>query len=151
MSDKIDVPVSPKNLLLELMQSASDGATLMTFLQSHLADDALGNVSPRYRLNKAQTIRRVYQLFAMISGGSVNILSNIEEGDFACCRILLTSNTKDIRDVKSVDVRLEHVFNGAIWIRLKPNGQIRSFNVLGDTLALGLSMGRRMVQGKSPA
>ena len=146
MSDKIDAPASPKEMLRQLMHAALNGVAFKAFLQSHLADDALGAVAPRYRLNKAQTIVRFSEFFAMANGGSATMLANMEEGASACCRILLTSNKHDIRTIKSLNTGSGMVFEGALWVDLKPNGRIARLNLVGDALTPGLSLGRQMVR-----
>ena len=146
MSDKIDAPASPKELLRQLMLSATNGVAFKAFLQSHLADDALGAVAPRYQLNKAQTIERMSEFFAMAAGGSATMLANMEEGASACCRILLSSHRHDIRTVKSFNTGSEQVFEGALWVHLKPDGRIASLNLVGDALTPRLSMGLQMVR-----
>ena len=151
MSDKIDAPASPKELLRQLMHAATNGAAFKAFLQSHLADDALGAVAPRYQLNKAQTIERFSEFFAMAAGGSATMLANMEEGASACCRILLTSHKHDIRTVKSLNTGSEQVFEGALWVDLKPDGRIARLNMVGDALTPGLSLGRQMVRAQPGA
>lgn len=151
MSDMIDAPASPKQLLQQLMHAATNGSAFKEFLQNHLADDALGAVAPRYQLDKAQTIERLSDFFAMAAGGSATMLSNVEEGASACCRILLTSHKHDIRTVKSLNAGSEQVFEGAIWIDLKPDGRIARLNLVGDALSVGLSMGRQMIRVQSGA
>jgi hypothetical protein len=151
MSDKIDAPASPKELLRQLMLSATNGVAFKAFLQSHLADDALGAVAPRYQLNKAQTIERMSEFFAMAAGGSATMLANMEEGASACCRILLSSHRHDIRTVKSFNTGSEQVFEGALWMDLKPDGRIARLNLVGDALTPGLSMGRQMVRAQPVA
>lgn len=151
MSDKIDAPASPKELLRQLMLSATNGVAFKAFLQSHLADDALGAVAPRYQLNKAQTIERMSEFFAMAAGGSATMLANMEEGASACCRILLSSHRHDIRTVKSLNTGSEQVFEGALWMDLKPDGRIARLNLVGDALTPGLSMGRQMVRAQPVA
>ena len=151
MSDKIDAPASPKELLRQLMLSATNGVAFKAFLQSHLADDALGAVAPRYQLIKAQTIERMSEFFAMAAGGSATMLANMEEGASACCRILLSSHRHDIRTVKSFNTGSEQVFEGALWMDLKPDGRIARLNLVGDALTPGLSMGRQMVRAQPVA
>ena len=151
MSDKIDAPASPKELLRQLMLSATNGVAFKAFLQSHLADDALGAVAPRYQLNKAQTIERMSEFFAMAAGGSATMLANMEEGASACCRILLSSHRHDIRTVKNFNTGSEQVFEGALWMDLKPDGRIARLNLVGDALTPGLSMGRQMVRAQPVA
>ena len=151
MSDKVDVPASPKELLRQLMHAATNGTTFKEFLQNHLADDALGAVAPRYQLNKAQTIERLIQFFSMAAGGSGTMLANMEEGASACCRILLTSYTLDIRTVKSLKTDSEQVFEGVLWVDLQPDGRIARLNLVGDALTPGLSMGRQMVRAQPGA
>jgi hypothetical protein len=146
MSDKIDAPVSPKEMLRQLMHAAANGAAFKAFLQSHLAEDALGSVAPLYQLDKAQTIVRLTEFFAMAGGGSATMLANMEEGDSACCRILLSSHRHDIRTVKSFNTGSELVFEGALWVHLNPDGRITSLNLVGDALTPGLSMGLQMVR-----
>lgn len=151
MSDKIDAPASPEELLRQLMHAATNGAAFKAFLQSHLADDALGAVAPRYQLDKAQTIARFCEFFAMTAGGSATMLANMEEGASGCCRILLTSNQHDIRTVKSLNTASEQVFEGALWVDLKPDGRIARLNLVADSLAPGLSMGLQMVRAQPGA
>ena len=146
MSDKIDAPVSPKELLRQLMHAAANGATFKAFLQSHLSDGAVGVVAPRYQLDKAQTIERLTEFFAMATGGTAAMLANMEEGLSGCCRILLTSRKHDIRTLKSLNTRSEQVFEGALWVRLKPDGWITSLSLVGDALTPGISMGWQMAR-----
>lgn len=149
MNDMIDAPVSPKELLRQLMHNAANGSAFKEFLQHHLADDALGAVAPRYQLDKAQTIERLSEFFAMAAGGSATMLTNMEEGASACCRILLTSHKHDIRTVKHLNTGSEQVFEGTLWVDLKPDGRIARLNLVGDALTVGLSMGRQMVRADS--
>lgn len=151
MSDIIDAPASPKVLLQQLMHAATSGSAFKEFLQCHLADDALGVVAPRYELNKAQTIKHLSDFFAMAAGGSATMLSNVEEGNSACCRILLTSHKHDIRTVKSLNTGSEQVFEGALWVDLKPDGKIARLHLVGDALTVGLSLGRQMVRAQPDA
>lgn len=151
MSDKIDAPASPKEMLRQLMHAAANGAAFKAFLQSHLAEDALGAVAPRYQLDKAQTIERFSEIFAMAAGGSATMLANMEEGVSACCRILLTSRKHDIRTLKSLNTGSEQVFEAALWVDLKPDGRIARLNLVGDALTPGLSMGRQMVRAQPVA
>ena len=147
MSDKnVDAPASPKELLRQLMHAVTNGAAFRAFLQSHLVEDALGAVAPRYELNKAQTIKRLTEIFAMAAGGSASMLSNIEEGASACCRILLTSRKHDIKTLESLDTGAEQVFEGVIWVDVTPDGKIARLNLVGDALTPALSMGRQMVR-----
>jgi len=148
MSDKIDAPVSPKELLRQLMHAAANGAAFKAFLQSHLAEDALGSVAPLYQLDKTQTIARLTEFFTMAAGGSATMLANMEEGDSACCRILLSSHKHDIRTVKSLNTDSELVFEGALWVQLKPDGRITRLDLVGDALTPGLSMGLQMVRAQ---
>lgn len=151
MSDMIAAPASPKEVLRQLMHAATDGAAFEAFLQSHLADDALGAVAPRYELSKAETIQRLGEVFAMAAGGSATMLSNMQEGASACCRILLTSHKHDIRTLKSLNTGSGLVFEGALWVDQKPDGRIGRLNLVGDALTAGLAMGRQMVRAKPQA
>lgn len=149
MSVEIDAPLSAKEVLRQLMHAASNGATFKSFLQSHLAEDAKGTVAPRYNLNKSQIIQRLSEIFAMVTGGSASMLSNVEEGAMACCRILLTSSKYDLKTLKSLNTGSERVFEGTIWMNLKPDGQIARLDLIGDALTPGLAMGWQMVRDKA--
>ena len=149
MSVEIDAPLSAKEVLRQLMHAASNGATFKSFLQSHLAEDAKGTVAPRYNLNKSQIIQRLSEIFAMVTGGSASMLSNVEEGAMACCRILLTSSKHDLKTLKSLNTGSERVFEGTIWMNLKPDGQIARLDLIGDALTPGLDMGWQMVRDKA--
>ena len=48
----------PKALLNQLVPAASSGTIFKGFLLTHLGEDVQGAVSPRYGLNKPETIKR---------------------------------------------------------------------------------------------
>jgi len=149
MNDMIAAPVGPKELLSQLMHAVTNCSAFKEFLQHHLADDALGVVAPRYELDKSQTIERLSEFFALAAGGSATMLANMEEGASACCRILLTSHKHDIRTTKSLNTGSGQVFEGTLWVDLKPDGKIARLNLVGDALTVGLSLGWQMVRAES--
>jgi hypothetical protein len=41
------------------------------------------------------------------------------------------------------------VFEGTLWVDLKPDGKIASLNLVGDALTVGLSLGWQMVRAEA--
>ena len=143
MSTAIDTPTSAKALLKQMLNEV---ANLQGFLQTHLAPDMQGAVAPRFSLNKAETIQRLTEVFAFASGGTLSLLTAVEEGGSACGRVLLTKKKHNLHYTQSLDPKAEVVVEATIWMDLNDQGQITRLQCLGDMLTPGLAMGMVMVR-----
>jgi hypothetical protein len=141
----------PKALLKQLVAAATSGTVFKGFLLSHLADGVQGAVSPRYGLNKPETIRRFAEAFAFASGGTATLVAVIEEGRSACARVVLTKKKHDMRVTPKIDPRKEVVVEAGLWLELGDNGQIVQLNFVADMLTPGAAMGMKMVRVPGPA
>lgn len=140
----------PKALLKQLVAAASDGTAFQQFLLTHLDDAVQGAVSPRYRLDKAQTIQRFAEVFAMAAGGSATLVSAVAEDSSACGRVVLTKNKHDLRYTQKINVRAEVVVEASIWLEVNAVGNIVQLHFVGDMLTPALAMGRQMVAAPRP-
>ena len=141
----------PKALIQQLMASATNATAFNSFLLTHLAEGAQGAVSPRYSLNKAETIQRFVEAFSFASGGTITLVAVVEEGRSACARVVLTKKKHDLRITPKIDPRKEVVVEAALWLELGDNGQIVQLNFVADMLTPGGAMGMKMVRAASPA
>ena len=84
---------SPKALIKQLVAAATSGTVFNGFLLTHLGEDVQGAVSPRYGLNKPETIKRFAEAFAFAAGGTATLVAVMEEsirgwrwpGPACCC------------------------------------------------------------------
>lgn len=141
----------PKALIQQLMAAAADATAFNSFLLTHLAEEVTGAVSPRYALNKADTIKRFVEAFTFASGGTATLLAVIEEGRSACARVVLTKQKHDLRTTAKIDPRKEVVVEAALWLRMADDGQIIQLNFVADMLTPGGAMGMQMVRPRPPA
>jgi hypothetical protein len=135
----------PKTLLKQLVDSASNGATFKNFLDTHLDEAVQGAVSPRYVLDKTQTIKRFTEVFAMAAGGTATLVTAVSEGSSACGRILLTKKKHNLQYTQKINVRAEVVVEASIWLEVNPAGKIVQLHFVGDMLTPALAMGMQMV------
>ena len=70
---------SPKALIKQLVAAATSGTVFNGFLLTHLGEDVQGAVSPRYGLNKPETIKRFAEAFAFAAGGTATLVAVMEE------------------------------------------------------------------------
>jgi hypothetical protein len=141
----------PKALLKQLVAAAANGTVFKGFLLTHLAEDVEGAVSPRYGLNKPETIKRFAEAFAFAAGGTATLVAVMEEGRSACARVVLTKKKHDLRITPKIDPRKEVVVEAALWLELGEHGQIVQLNFVADMLTPGGAMGMKMVRAPSPA
>ena len=139
----------PKALLKQLVDAASSGSAFDTFLRTHLDEALQGAVSPRYRLDKTQTIRRFTEVFAMAAGGTATIVTAVAEGSSACARVLLTKKKHDLRHTQKLNPRAEVVVEASIWLEVNAAGKIVQLHFVGDMLTPAMAMGRKMVGAPS--
>jgi hypothetical protein len=140
------IATSPKALLKQLVAAATSGTAFKNFLLTHLAEGVQGAVSPRYGLNKAETIERFTEAFAFASGGTATLVVVIEEGRSACARVVLTKKKHDLRITPKIDPRKEAVVESAIWLEVGEDGQIIQLNFVADMLTPGAAMGMQMIR-----
>ena len=140
-----EVSSVPKTLLKQLVDAASNGTTFQNFLLTHLDDAVQGAVSPRYRLDKPQTIKRFTEVFAMAAGGTATLVTAVAEGSSACGRVLLTKKKHNLLYAQKVDVRAEVVVEASIWLEVNSAGEIVQLHFVGDMLTPALAMGMQMV------
>ena len=141
----------PKALLKQLVAAATSGTIFKGFLLTHLGEDVQGAVSPRYGLNKPETIKRFAEAFAFAAGGTATLVAVMEEGRSACARVVLTKKKHDLRITPKIDPRKEVVVEAALWLELGDNGQIAQLNFVADMLTPGGAMGMKMVRAPRPA
>lgn len=139
---------SAKQCLQELFGALSDARGFYEFLNTHLADDVVGAVAPRYRLGKQDLLRSLVQFMAMASGGSFSQLGLVEEGASACARVLLSPKKIDVSKPGSINLQKVPVFEWAVWLELNAQGQIKQLSLVGDGLTPAMAMGRQMAQPK---
>lgn len=147
MTDAQSLP-SPKRLLQDLVRAATDRSRLQAFLAQHLADDVKGAVAPRYDLAKPDLIKALTDFISMAARGSISLLDVVEEGTSGSCRILLTARKHDLRQPMRLNAQKDPFFEGAFWLDLDPQGQIKQLTLVGDALTLGMAMGRQMVRAE---
>ena len=141
----------PKALLKQLVAAATSGTAFKNFLLTHLAEGVQGAVSPRYSLNKPETIQRFVEAFAFASGGTATLVAVVEEGRSACARVVLTKKKHDLRITPPIDPRKEVVVEAAIWLELGEQGQIIQLSFVADMLTPGGAMGMQMVRAARSA
>jgi hypothetical protein len=139
-----------KALLKQLVAAATSGAVFKGFLLTHLAEGAKGAVSPRYGLNKPETIKRFAEAFAFAAGGTATLVAVMEEGRTACARVVLTKKKHDLRTTAPIDPRKEVVVEAGLWLELGDDGQIIQLNFVADMLTPGGAMGMKMVKAPRP-
>jgi hypothetical protein len=135
----------PKTLLKQLVDAGSHGTTFQNFLLKHLDDAVQGAVSPRYLLDKPQTIKRFTEVFAMAAGGTATLVTAAAEGSSACGRILLTKKKHNLLYTQNINVRAEVVVEASIWLEVNSAGKIVQLHFVGDMLTPALAMGMQMV------
>lgn len=143
-------PASPKALLKQMVAAASSGAGFKGFLQTHLAEDVRGAVAPRYLLGKPETIQRVAEIFAMAAGGTVTMVTAVEEGSSACARVVLTKKKHDLRYTQKLNPRAEVMVEASIWLDVDAAGRITQLHLVADMLTPALAMGMQMVKTRRP-
>jgi hypothetical protein len=144
-SNGAELSSAPKTLLKQLVDSASNGATFKSFLLTHLDETVQGAVSPRYVLDKAQTIKRFTEVFAMAGGGTATLMTAVSEGASACGRILLTKKKHNLQYTQKINARAEVVVEASIWLEVNSAGKIVQLHFVGDMLTPALAMGMQMV------
>lgn len=146
MSSATHTPTSPKALLKQMLGSVTD---LQAFLQTHLSPQVQGAVAPRYLLNKPETQQRFAEAFAFAAGGTLSLLTAVEEGSSACARVLLTKKKHDLRFTQTLDPRKEVVVEASIWLELNDEGQIIQLHFIADMLTPGMVMGMEMAKAQA--
>jgi hypothetical protein len=141
---------SPKALIRQLVAAASSGSPYEAFMLTHLAESVQGAVSPRYLLNKAQTIQRFAELFAMTAGGTVALVTAAEEGRSACARVVLTQKKHNLKYTQKLNPLAEVVVDVSLWLEINDAGQIVQLHLVGDMLTPGLAQGMKMVKAPRP-
>jgi hypothetical protein len=140
---------SAKDLLKQLIHAASSATGFQNFLEQHLADAVKGSVAHRHSLNKAEISKRLPEFLGIVSGGTVALLTAVEEGDAVCGQVLMTRKKHDFKMTQMLDPQAEAVLEVAIWLEVNAVGQIVLLQLIGDTLTPSLAQGMRM--SKAPA
>ena len=150
MSPALDHRASAKTLLKQMLQAASSATIFKGFLATHLAAEVEGTVVPRYRLSKPETIKRFAEAFGFASGGTMSLLTAVEDGRTACGRVLLTQKKHDLKYTQNLDPKAEVVIEATIWLELNELGQIVHLHFMADMLTPGMALGRKMVKAPKP-
>ena len=150
MNAAIDHRSSAKALLTQMLKAASSASIFKGFLATHMAAEVEGTVVPRYRLSKPETIKRFAEAFGFASGGTVSLLTAVEDGRTACGRVLLTQRKHDLKSMPHLDPRAELVVEATIWLELDERGLITHLHFVADMLTPGMALGRQMVKAPKP-
>jgi hypothetical protein len=142
---------SPKASIRQLVAAASGGTSYEAFMLTHLAEGVQGTVSPRYLLNKAETIQRFAEVFAMTAGGTVSLVTAVEEGSAACARVVLLQKKHNLKYTQNLNPLAEVVVDVSLWLEINEAGQIVQLHLVGDMLTPGMARGMKMVRAPSPA
>jgi hypothetical protein len=144
MNLAIDKP-SAAQTLKDFVATLSDSRRFKAFLDSHLADDAIGTMPPRVMKSKGDIIRKLALFISMGSGGSFSLIDTIEDENAAAARVLYTGRKHDLTKkwIEPEGSRL--AYQGVIWIELNGEGKIAHLHLLGDSLTPSLATGMRMV------
>ena len=145
-----DEQPSPKALLKQLVAAASSGTAFDSFLHNHLAEDVRGSVAPRYLLSKPETVRRLTEVFAMAAGGTVTMVTAVEEGHSACARVLLTKQKHNLKHTQTLNPQAEVVIEASIWLDTDDVGHITQIHFVADMLTPALAMGMQMIKAPIP-
>ena len=142
----IESPSSAGDMLQRMLDASDSAVRFRDFLSTHLAQDVQGQVGPHQALDKAETIRRLIEIFAMASGGQISVLAAADEGRVACVSVLLTGNKHDLPYTQWLDPKTEIIVEASIWLALNDSGQIAQLDLLGDMLSPGMAKGMKMVK-----